>query len=382
MDSLLAYALCLIGGATLGGIAVGLFMRRPRRGAADPVRLRRHVMRGAYKVLEDDYPGAIEELGAVIQADPDSPDTYFVLGRLYRRSGQYARAVQVHRNLAIRHDEKKTEVRKLALFELAEDYRAAGFFERAADTYAELCEQARQWREAAQNLFQVALKGRLWRVAAETLPRLEKLRSPVDDELAAHLLTEYALEQMAAKAPDAARRSLKAALKRNPRCPHVAQAFAQLHAAAGKPKAAIQAIEEALRERPDLAHLILADLPKLARTHGFGDRLDTFLEKHLDTDLTPHWALRLLAALRLRESGENLKAREQVLGLMAENTDAPPLRELAQDMNLALPSHWPPASSGWRCRRCAHIETQTGWFCPSCLGWGTLDVPSISPATE
>lgn len=381
MDTLLAYILCTLGGATLGGVVVGLTMRHKRRTGPDAAKLRRQVMRGTYKILGDDYAGAIEELGAVIQSDPDSPDTYFVLGRLYRRSGQYARAVQVHQNLAIRHDEKKGDVKKYALFELAEDYRAAGFWERAADTYLELVEQTPQWREAVENLFQVALRGRLWRVAAEALPRLEKLGKPVDDELAAHLLAEYAQEQLSAKAVDAARRTLKTALKRNPHCPHVALVFARLHAANGKPKAVIQAVEEALGQRPDLAHLILDSLPALAQRHDFSERLDLFLESHLDTEATPHWAFRLLAARRLREQGENLKAREQALELMAQDIDIPSLRDFAHELAIALPSHWTPASNGWRCRRCAHTEPRLGWFCPSCLGWGTLDAPQVSPST-
>jgi lipopolysaccharide biosynthesis regulator YciM len=377
MDNLLGYALSAMAGATLAAIFFGVWIRRRRGKGPDPAELRRRVMRGAYKALESDFAGAAEEFGAVAQSDPDSSDVYFVMGRLFRRAGQFARAARVHQNLILRHDDKKGEIKKRALFELAEDYRAAQMLDRAVNTFAELVELAPQWLEPLQNLVELAIKGRFWSVAVTYIPRLEKLAGKVDDELAAHVLAEYALLQIEQGNPEEARKTLKLALKRSPRLAHVAFSFAYLHADAQKPKAVIVAMQEALDDRPDVLPLVLDALHRLATDHDFLERFDEFLADRGD-DADGHWSVTLHRALRQRELGNDSKARELIRDLIRQGVDIPPVRQQATELMLALPEEWPQQERPWTCRRCQAAHQQLDWFCSSCSGWGTLDVPHTS----
>lgn len=120
--------------------------------------------KGLNFLLNEQQDQAIDAFIEAMQNDPDTAELHFALGNLFRRRGEYLRAVRVHDHLLQRADLSLAD-RQRAQHGLAQDYLKAGLLDRAEDAlrrledtpyaaYAHLAllgiyERARDWPQAA-----------------------------------------------------------------------------------------------------------------------------------------------------------------------------------------------------------------------------------------
>src|ERR1700712_5277126 len=93
--------------------------------------------KGLNLLLNDQHDKAIDAFIEAVQEDPDTSELHFALGDLFRKRGEYERAVRVHQHLLGRADLPKIE-RDQAQHGLAQDYLKAGLFDRAEAAFAAL----------------------------------------------------------------------------------------------------------------------------------------------------------------------------------------------------------------------------------------------------
>ncbi len=362
------------------GFAAGLFVatvvvlivtiKRRGRPSKNAEALRLNLLRGAYRILEEDWSAAIEEFRSVVRDDPEKIDTYFVLGRLFRKTGQHQRAILVHQNLIIQNDLDDDNLKHRAQFELAEDYVAANLPRRGLAVFLELVEQAPRWVEPWERLLELAMPLNDWAAAARAVRRLEKLTGEDRSDLLAHVLAELALHDIETKEPDAARAYLKDALQRAPRSAHVAQAFARYHNHKGKPKPAIKALKEALASEPAAAAILLDEFRRIAVAAEHPEWIDTFLQEQLDGECAFRLSTRVQQAIRLREQGEESKAREAIRALLVDGATTPAILAEVKRLQLTLPDS-SVHQEKWTCSNCGETRIRLGWFCPKCQAWAT-----------
>src|SRR4051795_3760455 len=84
--------------------------------------------RGLNFLLNEQQDKAIDAFIDAVQNDPDTAELHFALGNLFRRRGEFERAVRVHQHLLNRADLNSAE-RDRAQHELAQDYMKAGLFD-------------------------------------------------------------------------------------------------------------------------------------------------------------------------------------------------------------------------------------------------------------
>ena len=72
---------------------------------------------------------AIDCFIEAVRLEPERTDLHFILGRLFRGRGEFARAIRVHESL-MNNADLPTEDRVEAIRALAEDYMTAGLFDR------------------------------------------------------------------------------------------------------------------------------------------------------------------------------------------------------------------------------------------------------------
>jgi lipopolysaccharide biosynthesis regulator YciM len=77
--------------------------------------------KGLNLLLNEQQDKAIDAFIEAVQHDPDTSDLHFALGNLFRRRGEYERAVRVHEHLLSRGDLPRAE-RERAQFALAQDF--------------------------------------------------------------------------------------------------------------------------------------------------------------------------------------------------------------------------------------------------------------------
>ena len=93
--------------------------------------------RGLNFLLNEQQDQAIDAFIEAVQNDPDTSELHFALGNLFRRRGEYERAVRVHEHLLSRADLSRAD-RHRAQHALALDFLKAGLLDRAEEALRKL----------------------------------------------------------------------------------------------------------------------------------------------------------------------------------------------------------------------------------------------------
>ncbi|MBY4595375.1 lipopolysaccharide assembly protein LapB [bacterium BD-1] len=175
--------------------------------------------KGLNYLLNEQQDQAIDAFIEAVQNDPDTSELHFALGNLFRRRGEYERAVRVHEHLLSRADLAKSD-RERAQYALSLDFLKAGLLDRAEDALQRL-EGTRLQEQGWLTLLAIYERSRDWVKAAEIAQRLQQAGHGDFASRLAHYLCEQAstalnreqnpvsarklLEEAIQDAPDAAR---------------------------------------------------------------------------------------------------------------------------------------------------------------------------------
>ena len=173
--------------------------------------LPRSYFKGLNFLLNEQPDKAIEAFIEVVKVDPETLDLHFALGSLFRRRGEYDRAIRMHQNLLERAD-LGADQKLQAQMELGQDYLKAGILDRAEEAFSRL-EKTNQTVVARRFLLQIYEQEKDWPRAIEMTKLVE-----TDPRALAQYYCELAASETASSRPDAARRYLSQALDENRKC--------------------------------------------------------------------------------------------------------------------------------------------------------------------
>lgn len=173
--------------------------------------------RGLNFLLNEQQDQAIDAFIEAVQNDPDTQELHFALGNLFRRRGEYQRAVRVHEHLLGRGDLSRSD-RERAQHALAQDFLRAGLLDRAEAALQKL-EGTRYENEARLSLLAIYERSREWAQAAAVAQKLDESDQASYSTRRAHHLCEQASEQVAAGDLAAAGRLLSEAVALAPQAP-------------------------------------------------------------------------------------------------------------------------------------------------------------------
>ena len=135
-----------------------------------------HYAKGLSLLLSDDpvkTDKAIDLFIEAVRLDPETIELHHALGNLFRRRGQFDRAIRIHSFLVNRAELPAAE-RGTALAELALDYLKAGMYDRAEGAYEQLAGFKGREAEALDALMHIYCTEHEWMKAVETAERLQK----------------------------------------------------------------------------------------------------------------------------------------------------------------------------------------------------------------
>src|SRR5688572_28383146 len=127
--------------------------------------LPRSYFKGLNFLLNEQPDKAIEAFIEVVKVDPETIELHFALGSLFRRRGEYDRAIRMHQNLLERPD-LAAEQKTIALAELGHDYLKAGILDRAEEVFKKL-ENGPQPGIARRHLLEIYEQEKDWGRAIE-----------------------------------------------------------------------------------------------------------------------------------------------------------------------------------------------------------------------
>lgn len=343
------------------------------------IRLENHdapkaYFRGLNYLLNEQQDQAIDAFIEAVQNDPDTSELHFALGNLFRRRGEYERAVRVHEHLLSRGDLSQAD-RHRAQHALALDFLKAGLLDRAEDALRKLEGTAFE-QEARLALLANYERGHDWVLASEVARKLEQAVPGSFAPRLAHYLCEQAASAAAHDRSAQARLLLEQAIELAPNAPRPRLDMARLLQKLGMLDAAQQTLIEALKQAPTAAGLLapaLADISmQLGKTSEAFVCLQSLYEESPSLDV-------LAALVRLAEGNTALTEREfYARHLARESSLVAATRWIAQEkfeheqfhpqVQRALDQAISPLLR-YRCAACGFEATQHFWQCPGCQSW-------------
>jgi lipopolysaccharide biosynthesis regulator YciM len=345
--------------------------------------------RGLNFLLNEQPDKAIEAFIEVVKVDPETVELHFALGSLFRRRGEYDRAIRMHQHLLERAD-LAPEQRAAALFELGQDYLKAGILDRAEEVFQRLNEGgagggARPFEgEARRFLLEIYQQEKDWDKATAMAKRLEAETGESRAKELAHFLCEQAVAEAAHSRPDTARRHLEAALEANRKCVRASLQLGDLEKGYGSLDRAIEHWKRIEAQNPAFLALAARRLLDAFRDRGRVEEglvlLGGYLERYPSLDLLdavfqttleakgPEAAYKLVRD-ELRRN-PTLLGLDRLLEAQIIGTDKP---ERRQDLELvkSLVHGHTRRLARYRCESCGFKARQFHWMCPACGGWET-----------
>lgn len=283
----------------------------PRRAGSVEAALRRSLR----AAVGTDWATAETWLERIVEADTDDLDAYHALARLYREQGAIGRAIRMHQNLLLRGDLDR-ETRREALLELARDFDAGGFAERAIAGYEEVLDDAPRQPEALRRLVALLAEARAHDRALALVKRLARIDRSEAEAAERALLLDQARCAIEAGDDETARAALKKRLRRDKACAEALQLLGDLEAERGRDAKAIDAWRRAVEADAGLGSELL---PKLEAGYAARDKTRDY-EKLLDRliEERPGDPAVRIARARLLEGRGDLDAAIETLARAVE----------------------------------------------------------------
>jgi lipopolysaccharide assembly protein B len=338
--------------------------------------------KGLNHLLNEQQDQAIDAFIEAVQKDPDTSELHFALGNLFRRRGEYDRAVRVHEHLMARGD-LPTADHERAQHALALDYLKAGLLDRAEDALGKL-EGTKFEQEARLARMAIFERTRDWPAAQRIAQQLQSSKAVTGASSAADFsvrISHYLCEQAELAAPDQRLALLQQAIEIAPQAGRPRMALAAFYVAQDDAVAALDTLISLTKSAQSAIPLVATQLADLAiqcqQTEAARAALQAFYDDTHSLD-----ALQGLALLQSAAEGESAKQRLQLAHLTSEsslvvaaqlmkaNASTPP------DIQRALDKAAQPLMR-YRCAACGFEASRHFWQCPGCQSWDSYSTRRV-----
>ncbi len=357
----------------LGWLASRLDLRQLR---IENRRTPKAYFRGLNFLLNEQQDQAIDAFIEAVQHDPDTSELHFALGNLFRRRGEYERAVRVHEHLLSRGDLSESD-RQRAQHALALDFLKAGLLDRAEDALLKL-EGTPFETQARLALLANYERSRDWPQAALMAAKLDHAEHGDFSSRLAHYLCEQAAAHLGRGETARAQALLEQAVATAPAAPRARIELARLQMQLGQPALATATLQAALTAAPMATPLIAAPLAQAAlacdQAPEVLQRLKASYEQAPSLDVleaivmleaaaagddtgTRDWYVR-----HLEREPSLVAAAKWIAGEKLEHEQFHPQVQRALD-------HAVKPLTRYRCAACGFEAKQHFWQCPGCQAW-------------
>jgi len=362
---------------TLGWLASRLDLRQLR---IENRQAPKAYFKGLNFLLNEQQDQAIDAFIEAVQNDPDTSELHFALGNLFRRRGEYDRAVRVHEHLMSRGDLTQPE-RDRAQHALALDFLKAGLLDRAEAALRKL-EGTPFEEEARLALLSIYERSRDWANATEIAAWLGSSSHGSFSTRQAHYLCEQASALAAAGDTSQALSTLKDAMAMAPASARPLLDLAKLQAQLGQPQDAFRTLltlEKTAHQGFPLAAGLLANVAlnsaqqpealallkaSYAQTPSI-DVLEAIVKLEKDPVLARHWYVE-----HLERQTSLVAASKWIGGEKLQNEHQHALVQRALDLATK-------PLMRYRCAACGFEATQHFWHCPGCQAWDSYPARRI-----
>lgn len=375
-------------GWLLGRVSAGRDSEKKGGTQAKPS-INKHYVAGVNFLLNDQPDGAIEAFISSLEVNSETIETHLAIGKLSRKQGETDRAIKVHQNLLARPSLTR-EQRQLVQYELALDYHAAGWLDRAERILKDLLEQSSTQRESIlPTLIDIYEQEKEWSLA---LPLAKELVSTSTPKLArryavsaAHYCCEMAeLAQEQQRFNDSLK-ILRSALQLDKQSVRASILSSRALLAIGKPKKALASLKR-LVDQEDGA--LVEAIPELRQTFdslGNPGGMLKLLLGSLHADSPSSLVLTVFEELYAHQGEQQAvefleqrfhdrtslrglsKLLEHSVSQLGEGAAADVVSKAQEVLSIELAER-----PQFSCVQCAFEGQHRHWRCPGCKNWGSV----------
>jgi len=334
----------------------------------------RAYFRGLIYLLNEQQDQAIDAFIEAVQHDPDTSELHFALGNLFRRRGEYERAVRVHQHLLSRGDLSQADLDR-AQHALALDYLKAGLLDRAELALSKL-EDTAFAEQAHLALLSIYERSRDWAKATEIAHKLNASGNGSFQGRLAHYLCEQAESPELAQNHAGQMRLLQQAMDTAPHAARAPLAMAKALEQSGQLRAAYDTLQHLAHSAPSAVPLLAPRIAVLAPQLQCIDAALQLLES-LYARTTSLDVLQAIVSLRVAR-GETDTSQWFAKHLEREPSLVAATQWIANEkfeheqfhpqVQRALERAAKPLQR-FRCAACGFEATQHFWQCPGCQAW-------------
>ena len=309
------------------------------------------------------------------------------LGNLFRSRGEVDRALRIHQALD-RSPNYTFEQKLLAKQQLAKDFMAVGFFDRAENLYITLVDEPEFAEGALQQLAVIYQKTKEWKKAVNVAEKLAKIVPKEDNIELAQYYCEY-VRTLTVDSKENPQDILRQALQVAPSCVRASMLLADLSVQQQDYKSAVEILENVLNQNPDYVSEILPQLKtcyqKLEQLDNFELFLIRVTQEHKNS------SVELALADLIAEKDGRVAAQTKVYQQLTRNPSMFLFHRFIQyqideaedgrgkeSLTLLhkLVGERIKQSFDYRCVNCGYQSHKLIWCCPSCRQW-----EKIKPST-
>ncbi|MDH2998587.1 lipopolysaccharide assembly protein LapB [Pasteurellaceae bacterium LFhippo2] len=304
------------------------------------------------------------------------------LGNLFRSRGEVDRALRIHQGLE-NSPNYSFEQKLLAKQQLAKDFMAAGFYDRAENYYITLLDEPEFAVNSLSQLTVIYQKTKEWKKAINVTEKLLRIAPQTERVPLSHYYCEYA--QTINEDEKSFLSCLLKALEYHPNCARAAIMFGDYYLNKGKYPEAIQYYQRVLSQAPDYVSEVLE---KLKTSYSELDDLTNFELFLVKANQIKHNSSVDLALAEFIEQKDGVEAAQS--SLYQQVSQYPNMitfhRFIYYQINEAEDGRGRDSlvllhkmvgdriqkGFQYRCLNCGYQSYRLTWYCPSCRHWESI----------
>ncbi|MFD0965604.1 lipopolysaccharide assembly protein LapB [Seminibacterium arietis] len=305
------------------------------------------------------------------------------LGNLFRSRGEVDRALRIHQTID-RSPHYSFEQKLLVKQQLAKDFMAVGFYDRAEALYIVLIDEPEFAKNALQQLAVIYQKTKEWKKAINVAEKLAKIAPDTDPCPLAHYYCEYALT-LPPQQENKSIELLTIALKIYSNCVRASILLAQAYMLRLDYQSAVKNLENVLAQNADYVGEVLAMLKYAYDELNQLENFELFLIRA--TQMTKNSAVDLALADLVAEKYGIVAAQTKLYHQLKQNPSTVVFYRFIQYQidnagegkekeSLILLHNIVGAKIkqgfDYRCTNCGYQTHKLTWYCPSCRSWETI----------